>query len=448
MATAQAIMPFLWGANGEKLTPDEVESRRRAAERLRMPQGYTPQGWWSLLGGLARQGVAGWKDSEADKAEKAGHDAATEAFKAARENGDYIDFMSNEWATPQQMSVASALQGRAWQQEDQRAAEARAAAARAADAAKPNWQYFESGGDRYRFNENDPASKPELFFDGPDAGPKVEVINGQLVDTSTGAVKGDYRDSPPPPSAPKIEDYFDPETGRLTKRQWVDGQWQPFGGVEAPKEPLVQVNTGDAPDGALNKALSEAEGKSWAGLKDAGMVAGGLGQDLGILDELMKVAPQGPIVGPLAETFKGFNSAGDAFQSIVKRVAPSLRTPGSGATSDIEYEGFLQSLPALKNAPEANVMINSIMKAKAALNVQRSDIITAYQNGEMNVADARRKLADLNRVSIITPDMKKALLGVGATANDAPDLPNPGDLVDGYVYQGGDPSNPTSWVKQ
>lgn len=219
---------------------------------------------------------------------------------------------------------------------------------------------------------------------------------------------------------------------------------------EAPSGGGITINTGDGSDATLNKKLSEKEGESWSGLKDAGMVAGSLGQDLAILDELMTVAPQGPIVGPLAETFKGFSSAGDAFQSIVKRVAPSLRTPGSGATSDIEYEGFLQSLPALKNAPEANAMINSIMKAKAALNVKRSDIVTAYQNGEITVSEARAKLAELNKISIVTPDMKKALLGVGVEngGGSAPAAPQVGEVVDGFVYLGGDPASPTSWRQQ
>ncbi len=47
----------------------------------------------------------------------------------------------------------------------------------------------------------------------------------------------------------------------------------------------------------------------------------------------------------------------------------------------------------------------------------------------------------------MTPDMKKALLGLGSdgSVGDAP--PQIGEEVDGYIYKGGDPSSPTSWTQ-
>lgn len=402
------------GQDSGSYTPQDVERKRRWAEIL-LKGGQTAKEPFGALAQGLRGAMAGWNDYEAGQAEAAGRKTVAELLQ----NKDYTGAIGSEWASPQQSAIASLLQGREWNQQDQQAQWAREDARVAAEAAQPDWQFFEQGGDRYRFNAKDPNSRPEVFFDGPD----------------------------PVPEAPQIEEAFDPATGRPIKKQWGGAAgWQDFGGVAAPKDPLVAVNTGDTSDGALNKALSDAEGKSWATIKDAGMVAGAMSQDLGLLDELIKVAPQGPIIGPLAETFKGFSSAGDAFQSIVKRVAPSLRTPGSGATSDIEYQGFLDSLPALKNSPEGNRMINEIMKTKAAINKQRSDVVTAFQAGEIDVNEARRKMADLNNASIITPEMRKALAGVGANEPLAP--PKVGDVIDGHVYQGGDPSLQSSWVKQ
>lgn len=206
MATAKTIAPFLWGSNGEALSPEEVKTRRSRADALRAPAGYTPKGWWSLLGALAGEGVAQYKEGEADAAEKAGHSKVAEALKNARETGDYMSVLGDEWATPQQMSVANALQGRAWQQEDQQAQwaredarAARAASLAAAEAAKPKWMTLESGGDVYRYNANDPNSRPELFFDAPDAPSKPIEVNGQLVDPVTHEVLGDYRTPPEPP---------------------------------------------------------------------------------------------------------------------------------------------------------------------------------------------------------------------------------------------------------
>jgi len=176
----------------------------------------------------------------------------------------------------------------------------------------------------------------------------------------------------------------------------------------------VNVGTGEPGDGELRKSLDKSEGDLWSTYKQIGSVSGAAQQDFAVLDELIKVAPQGPITGRLAEAFPGVSSAGDAFQSIVKRIAPTLRAPGSGATSDIEYDGMLRSLPALRNNPDANVLINQIMKEKAALNVQRSEIITRYQTNEISAADARKQLSDLDKVSIISPEMKRALGIVGS----------------------------------
>lgn len=174
--TKKPAAPFQWGAGGEALTPEQVATRQRMAQGLRQKQGYVPQGTWSLLGALAGEGVANYKESEADAATKAGHDKVAAALAEARKTGDYTGVMADEWATPGQQSVANALQSRGWQKEDQQATwaredarAARAAAAAAAESAKPKYSFLDDGqGNTYRYNSNDPNSKPELFFDGPD----------------------------------------------------------------------------------------------------------------------------------------------------------------------------------------------------------------------------------------------------------------------------------------
>lgn len=174
------------------------------------------------------------------------------------------------------------------------------------------------------------------------------------------------------------------------------------------------TNSVGAGENSLRKKLSEKEGEGWSGYLDSAAVSGGMMQDMTALDELLKVAPQGPIAGRLAEAFPGFSTAGDAAQSIMLRVAPSLRTPGSGSTSDIEYQGMLQSLPRLSNSPGGNQIISGVMKAKAQLNVERGQIVSAYQNGQIDDQTARAKLQELNQRSIMSPEMK-AMLGMGAT---------------------------------
>ena len=283
-----------------------------------------------------------------DKRTDADEEAAQDAIAQALAGGQYLDVMSADVATPQQSAVAAAQQN------------------------------------------NDPMRQLQM-----------EKLRTEI----------EAANVPQPIKPPQVETRYNPTSGREEKVTWngATGTWEPFGGEKAPSDPMVTVNTGEGADAALDKALSGKEGELWATYKQSGATAGANAGDFGVLDELIQLAPQGPITGRLAEAFKGFSSAGSAFQSIVKRIAPTLRAPGSGATSDIEYQGMLDSLPALVNLPEANRMILSIMQAKAQLNMERSRVVTAYQNGELSIGDARRAMDELDRTSIITPEMRLAL---------------------------------------
>ncbi len=250
---SEAPRAFLWGSNGERLSPEEVASRRARAEGMRHPAGYTPNGWASLLGALAQEGVGKFKEDEANRAEKEGIAGVVDRFNAAKAAGTgYEDVLTDPWAAkaPGVSGVAAALMSRNFELEDRRASWARddartsvARAMAAAESAKPKWQTLESGGDTYRWDANDPDSKPMLFFDGPDAAP----------------------------GAPEVEEAFDPATGRPIKQQWVDGGWQPLGGVAAPKDPLVTVNNGG--ETAYDKTLNENLAKSYLGTQDASTAA-------------------------------------------------------------------------------------------------------------------------------------------------------------------------------
>ena len=206
----------------------------------------------------------------------------------------------------------------------------------------------------------------------------------------------------------------------MAKSQGYTGTFQQYQ-IDMKKAGATNVTTtvgGGPSDDKLRGKLMEKEGELWSTYLQTGATSAGTVQDMAALDELIKVAPQGPVTGRLAEVFPGFSSAGDAFQSIVKRVAPTLRAPGSGATSDIEYDGMLRSLPALRNSPEANAAIAAMMKAKASLNVERARVIEEYQNGAIEAPEARKRMAELDKRSIMSPEVA-AILGVDAPADSA-----------------------------
>lgn len=219
-----------------------------------------------------------------------------------------------------------------------------------------------------------------------------------------------------------------------TLAYWTKGGDLKFGPVGTK---ITNTVGGEAVDGNLRKELDKKTANVWGGYMEQGAVSASTMQDMQLLDELGKSAPQGPIVGRLAERFPGFSSAGAAFQSIIKRVAPTLRAPGSGSTSDIEYDGMLQSLPALQNKPEANAAISQMMQAKALINIERADIVSAYRRGEISSNEAETRIGKINKRSIMTPEIRKAIEGLGEAASSKPlagdASPSQSEVQDGAV---------------
>jgi hypothetical protein len=302
---------------------------------------------------------------------------------------------------------------------------------------------------------NDPANQLDLEYkraqlDALKAKPTAKIgfmtlPDGTVVRTNdtTGEVAPVYQGGEKPTTDIQNYEYY--------VRKETEAGRQPLGPMEYERElkragaTNINNNNGTTtPDGDFRKKLDENEGKQWSDYKTTGTVSAGMNQDFQVLGELMKVAPQGPITGRLAEAFPGVSSAGDAFQSIVKRIAPTLRAPGSGSTSDIEYDGMLRSLPALKNSREANQMILSIMQAKQQLNVKRAGIITDYQSKKLNIDQAREAMQQLDSQSILTPEIKTALDAIGPQPLKGDATPAP-EGVDQRVWDHMTPEERKLW---
>jgi len=179
---------------------------------------------------------------------------------------------------------------------------------------------------------------------------------------------------------------------------------------------IVNINNETATE--LSKKLAGEEAGVLGAYLKAGPTAASALSDMQMLDEVLQYAPQGPISGRIASAFPGISTAGAAAESIIKRVAPSLRVEGSGSTSDIEYNGMLQSLPSLSNYPEANAAISAMMKAKAQINLDRANIVRAFQNSDQSpqaAAAMRAALAELDSRSIMTPELQRVLSGLGGS---------------------------------
>lgn len=119
MDVSQALQPFVWGAGGSKKTPEQLERERKMADALRVKE--APTGPWSLIGALAREGVAGYRDHRADAEEKKSREAADALFQGLSDGYDQTELMGligNEFASKPQQAVAQALLQRNMQEND------------------------------------------------------------------------------------------------------------------------------------------------------------------------------------------------------------------------------------------------------------------------------------------------------------------------------------------
>jgi hypothetical protein len=192
------------------------------------------------------------------------------------------------------------------------------------------------------------------------------------------------------------------------RQQGFDGSFNDWMQAKRPQN-NVNVNTAEGGDAKFLGELNKGTAQNWNTLQVQGTKAAGILNDMDMLEELARSAPQGPLVGRLAETFRGFNSAGDAFNSVVKRLTPQMRVEGSGSTSDMEMRTFQDSLPSLKSTPGTNAAIMSMFRAKAQIDVERAGVVSAVQNGELSVSEGRRRMEELNKRSIMTPELKAQL---------------------------------------
>lgn len=133
----------------------------------------------------------------------------------------------------------------------------------------------------------------------------------------------------------------------------------------------TEISLGDN-SSAFNKKIDEA-----AATRFDGYISGGADAQrmMGDVQALAALAPQIGTgkgaelmtqLGPYAEMFgvdiEGLGEA-EAFQSIVDRMAPGMRAPGAGSSSDFDAKQFLSSLPQLGRTPEGNQIILDTLTA-------------------------------------------------------------------------------------
>ena len=173
----------------------------------------------------------------------------------------------------------------------------------------------------------------------------------------------------------------------------------------------------------LRKKLMQKKGEGFSKMLDAGSASASSLTDLNILQQLAPLAPSGPLTGRLTEMFPEFNDVASLRQSIIKRVAPTLRVEGSGQTSDLEFNAMLNSLGSLRNTPEANQAIIAVMQEKAKYNMDRAAVIRAYETNKIDLDQANEQLASLDSQSRI-PAQVQLILDQYSAAGEGSSAPS------------------------
>lgn len=246
----------------------------------------------------------------------------------------------------------------------------------------------------------------------------------------------------------QVVEQYDPRTG-----QWIEvsrgPRWDPNGhtgqtdkernlrlaGID-PQSPEgrayllstggTTINMGDggnAGDKEFYGALGKQDAERYGAISTAGANAQTTLGNLNALEAALQDTPQGalqPVMNELAGIATGLGiDVGDtslanaqAVEAIVAQIAPKLRVPGSGTTSDRDLSLFLQSLPSISKLPDANRIIISTLRAFASRSIEEAGIVNQIRSGRLTRSGAEKMLAALGPV--ITPEMAQGWQGAGA----------------------------------
>lgn len=144
------------------------------------------------------------------------------------------------------------------------------------------------------------------------------------------------------------------------------------------KEPLVSVSVG--PTGQREMlALKELDIPRAKEFSDAAASGRALARDSRIISNLLKGKGGGQLVKLTTDIARNFGfesdsvTANDLANALATRGAVSIRAPGSGSTSDIEFKSFLQAFPSLSNSESGRELMAKYAEAFAKRSARLAD---------------------------------------------------------------------------
>jgi len=158
------------------------------------------------------------------------------------------------------------------------------------------------------------------------------------------------------------------------------------------------INNGEG--NKFYNTLDENNAKTFSGLSETGLQARSNLAQVDQLGKILETTPTGATAAlKQAAGEYGINTEGlsdiQAATSLINKLVPAQRQPGSGSMSDQDLALFKQSLPRLINQPGSNATIVSTLKAISQYQIDQGAIADRVANREMTPAEARKAIADL-----------------------------------------------------
>lgn len=190
----------------------------------------------------------------------------------------------------------------------------------------------------------------------------------------------------------------------FAKGQGFTGSYLDFE-TQLRKSGATTVNVDTKGEGKFEEEFGKKQADRWNKYIEEGQAAQRKLVDIETMREIhQRAGSQGVMVnvketlGPFADAM-GVSIDGlsdiQAYSAIVQRLAPQQRAPGSGSTSDIEFKGFVKSMPGLiQNSAAREITLNT-MEALTRDEIARGEIASRLATKEITRGQAEAALRNL-----------------------------------------------------
>jgi hypothetical protein len=200
-------------------------------------------------------------------------------------------------------------------------------------------------------------------------------------------------------------------------KDWQDPAYQEFQLRRAREGASNTVVRLPQPEKAILKVDEERLGE----LSTAASSARRFAQTSSIINRLLEGKGGGTMIKVGTETARALGLKGDTIaandlaESLNTRLATEVRAPGSGSTSNIEFEAYRAAVPSLKNSEEGRRLMTQVAVKFAERNAKLADygrsLIRAGKFSDEAIAQYDEKLG-----SVLGDDLKRQFSSVAAPA--------------------------------